>query len=92
MADFGMENRSNPCAFDPQSAIVTDEDPGVASMNLIAKIHTALERHYGSRKARRALSNPLDDLMLAIPSQKTCKTHTLLCDDCPLSNLYPSAR
>lgn len=87
-----MENRSNPCALDPQSAIVTDEDPGVASMNLIARIHTGLERHHGSRKARRALSNPLDDLILAIPSQKTCKTHTPPCDDRPLSNLCPSAR
>ncbi|GEM_PF-3599592 len=87
-----MENRSTSCAFDPQSAIVTDEDPEVASMNLTAKIHAALERHYGSKKARRALSNPLDDLMLAIPSQKTCKTHSPLCDDFPLSNLYPSAR
>lgn len=87
-----MENRSNSCAFDPQSAIVTDEDPGVASMNLIAKIHTALERHYGSRKAHRALSNPLDDLILAILPQETCKTHTPLCDDCPLSTLCPSAR
>lgn len=40
-------------------------------MNQIAKIHAALERHYGSKKARRALSNPLDDLILAILSQKT---------------------
>lgn len=87
-----MENKSNSCAFDPQSAIVTDEDPGVASMNLTAKIHAALERHCGSRKARKVLSNPLDDLILAIPSQKTCKTHTPLRDDCPLSNLCPSTR
>ena len=87
-----MENRSNSCAFDPQSAIVTDEDPGVASMNLTAKIHAALERHYGFKKARRALSNPLDDLMFAIPSQKTCKTHTPPRDDRPLPNLCPSAR
>lgn len=87
-----MENRSNSCAFDPQFAIVTDEDPGVASMHLTARIHTSLERHYGSRKARRALSNPLDDLILAIPSQKTCKTHTPPCDDRPPSNLCPSAR
>ena len=87
-----MENRSNSCAFDPQSAIVTDEDPGVASMNLTAKIHAALERHYGFKKARRALSNPLDDLILAIPSQKTRKTHTPPCDDRPLSNLCHSAR
>ena len=71
---------------------MTDEDPGVASMNLIAKIHAALERHHGSKKARRALSNPLDDLILAIPSQKTRKTHTPPCDDRPLSNLCPSAR
>lgn len=87
-----MENRSNSCAFDPQSAIVTDEDPGVASMNLMAKIHTGLERHHGSKKACRALSNPLDDLILAIPSQKARKTHTLLRDDRPPSNLCPSAR
>lgn len=40
-------------------------------MNQIAKIHAALECHYGSKKARRALSNPLDDLILAILSQKT---------------------
>lgn len=71
-----MENRSNPCAFDPQSAIVTDEDPGVASMNLIAKIHTALERHYSSQRARRAPGNPLDDLILAILSQNTGDTNS----------------
>jgi len=87
-----MENRSNSCAFDPQSVIVTDEDPWVASMNPIAKIHAALERHHGFKKARRALSNPLDGLILAIPSQKTRKTHTPLCDDCPISNLCPSTR
>ena len=61
-------------------------------MNLIAKIHTALEYHYGPKKVRRALSNPLDDLILAISPQKTCKTHTPLCDDYPLSKLCPSAR
>ena len=73
-----MENRSNPCAFNPQSAIVTDENPGVASMNLIAKIHTALERHYGSKKARRAPGNPLDDLILAILSHNTDNTNSCM--------------
>lgn len=61
-------------------------------MDLIAKIHAAMERHYGPKKARRALSSPLDGLILAILSQKTCKTHTPPCDDRPLSNLCPSAR
>jgi endonuclease III len=75
-----------------RSAIATDEDPGVASMNLIAKIHAALERHYGSKKARRAPSNPLDGLILAILSQKTRKTHTPMRDDRLPSNLCPSAR
>lgn len=40
-------------------------------MSRIAKIHAALERHYGAKKARRARNNPLDDLILAILSQKT---------------------
>src|SRR5574337_942760 len=71
MTDFGMGNRSKSCAFDPQSAIVSHEDHGVASMNRIAKIHAALERHYGSKTPRRASSNPLDDLILTILSQKT---------------------
>ena len=60
-------------------------------MDLIARIHAAPERHYGPKKVR-ALGNPLDDLILAILSQKTCKTHTPLCDDYPLSKLCPSAR
>src|SRR5574337_202491 len=71
MTDFGMGNRSKSCAFDPQSAIVSHEDHGVASMNRIAKIHAALERHYGSKTPRRASRNPLDDLILTILSQKT---------------------
>ena len=66
-----MENGRYFYTFHPQSAIVIDEDPGVASMNRIAKIHAALERHYGPKKACRARRNPLDDLILAILSQKT---------------------
>ncbi|MDE2485440.1 MAG: endonuclease III [candidate division NC10 bacterium] len=45
-------------------------------MNLIARIHAALERRYGVRAARRVLSNPLDDLILAILSQKTGDTNS----------------
>jgi endonuclease-3 len=66
-----MENGSKPCAFDPQSAIESNEDHGMASMNRVAKIHAALERHYGSKKPRRVSSNPLDDLILAVLSQQT---------------------
>lgn len=40
-------------------------------MNPIAKIHAALERHYGAKMAPRARRNPLDDLILALLSQKT---------------------
>lgn len=48
----------------------------MVSMNLIARIHAALERRYGVRAARRVLSNPLDDLILAILSQKTGDTNS----------------
>lgn len=41
------------------------------STTLIGKIHTALERHYGSKRARKARGNPLDELIFTILSQNT---------------------
>lgn len=41
------------------------------STTLIAKIHSALERSYGVRRARKSRGNPLDELVLTILSQNT---------------------
>lgn len=38
---------------------------------LIGQIHTALERHYGPKRARKVRSNPLDELIFTILSQNT---------------------
>ncbi len=38
---------------------------------LIGKIHTALERRYGPKRARKARGNPLDELIVTILSQNT---------------------
>ena len=43
----------------------------MSSATLITKIHAAMERHYGPRRARKARGNPLDDLILTILSQNT---------------------
>ena len=41
------------------------------SMTIITKIHAALERQYGPKRARKARGNPLDELILTILSQNT---------------------
>ena len=41
------------------------------STTLITKIHAALERSYGPKRARKARGNPLDELILTILSQNT---------------------
>ncbi len=41
------------------------------STTLIGKIHTALERHYGPKRARKVRGNPLDELIFTILSQNT---------------------
>lgn len=39
--------------------------------SLISRIHTALERHYGPKRAHRVRTNPLDELIFTILSQNT---------------------
>jgi endonuclease-3 len=41
------------------------------STTLITKVHSLLERSYGVKRARKARSNPLDELILTILSQNT---------------------
>ncbi len=48
----------------------------MSSTTLIRKIHAALERHYGPRRARKTRSNPLDELILTILSQNTSDTNS----------------
>jgi len=48
----------------------------MSSTTLISKIHLALERRYGQKRARRARGNPLDDLILTILSQNTGDTNS----------------
>ena len=43
----------------------------MASTTIITKIHAALERQYGPKRARKARGNPLDELILTILSQNT---------------------
>lgn len=43
----------------------------MSSTTLISKIHAALERHYGPKRAPKARGNPLDELILTILSQNT---------------------
>ncbi len=48
----------------------------MSSTTLIRKIHAALERQYGPRRARKTRSNPLDELILTILSQNTSDTNS----------------
>lgn len=41
------------------------------STTLIGRIHSALERHYGPKRAGRVRTNPLDELIYTILSQNT---------------------
>lgn len=43
----------------------------MSSTTLIGRIHTALECHYGPKRARKARGNPLDELIFTILSQNT---------------------
>lgn len=44
---------------------------------LVGKIHTTLERHYGSRRVRKTRANPLDELIFTILSQNTSDSNSL---------------
>ncbi len=46
------------------------------STTLIGEIHTALERHYGPKRARKLRGNPLDELIFTILSQNTSDSNS----------------